>query len=64
MELFVVLAIPAILLIGSVFLLANGNGQLRAKLLRIGTGGPLSQAWNFGVIFMAVVSIIVYVARR
>ena len=64
MELLLVLAIPAILLVGTTVLLSRNQGQLRQKLFSFELSGRSSQVWNFGVIVIVIVSIIAFFFKR
>ena len=60
MELFLALGLPIILLIGlTLFFISDGIPLWIQKLIR-----NSSTVWNFGIVLMSTITIIIYIAKR
>lgn len=64
MDLLLALGLPILLLVVVTFILATGKNGLREKLFNFEMGGQSAQIWNFGVLAIAVTSIIIYFSKR
>ena len=60
MELFIALGLPIVLLIGLTFLFMSDGIPVWVQNLNRNT----STIWNFGIVAMSTVTVIIYLAKR
>ena len=65
MDLLLALVLPILALVAATLILANKNKkQLREKLFDFEMSGKSSQIWNFTILSMATISIVIYFSKR